>query len=181
MAPTLPRQRSSYDVTTDGKKVPRFVTWFMQWLATKDRGAVLDKRQEELRGWLVAEVEKRGEPDEKGHIWLPLPEVITFKDHEGEVTRYSVLKRERHLTPAEPKPDPKKTLVYLQKHGMWLTPEQEAMLAQLQMALPWVKIKVEVDSNAIAQLYYSNRMTERVYSSLLVEQKESFQFRPGVD
>lgn len=158
---------------------PPITNWFRQWLEVKDEGVVLGERQTELRDRLIEAVDQYGQPDDRGNVFYDLPDKIEFKDHEGKVKIFASLKRERHLRPANPTPDPEKTEAFLRKQELWLTEEQEKGLRDLQLANQFVSISVEVDVDAVAQAYFKGIINERQYDALLTEQVESFQFRPA--
>ena len=66
----------------------------------------------------------------------------------------------------------------MRKKGLWLTEAQEKAIRDLQVALPTVVISVDVDTDAVASLYYKDVLTEDEYESVLIEQKETFAFIP---
>jgi len=153
--------------------------WFRQWLETRDEVSVLEERTATLRQRLIDTIAERGEEDEKGSTWLDLPSPVEFTDHDGRSFRYTTLKRERHLRPAVPVPDPAKAEELLEEKGLWLTPAQARTIATLQVACPYAVISVSVDVDAVAGAYFKGIISEEEYSAILVEQKESFQFRPA--
>lgn len=163
------------------KKSPKapIVTWFRNFLAVKDEAAQLGERQATLRDRLIEEVAARGADDDKGNSWFELPEPVEFVDHKGKKFVYTDLKRERHLSPSKPTPDPDKSEVLLRKHKLWLTPEQEKAVQNLRVSCPYAVVSVEVDVDAVANAYFKNIITEKEYVSVLRKQVETFQFRPS--
>ena len=154
------------------------VSWFKQYLDVNDQAKQEAERATELKDRLKDALVKIGEPDDIGHRWLDLPDVIEFKDYKGKVHQYATLKRERRLSPSNPTPDPEKAEALLRKKGLWLTEAQEKAIRDLQVALPTVVISVDVDTDAVASLYYKDVLTEDEYESVLIEQKETFAFIP---
>lgn len=152
---------------------------FSQWLNVRDEGAVLKERQEMLRDEILTSVQSNGEPDDKGNVWIDLPEPVSFKDHKGKVFKYSHLKSELHMIPAVPTPDPDKAEDLLKKKKLWLTKEQQKTIQDLQIACPFVKLSIDVDLNAFAHLLFIEKITDAEYESTLIEQKPSYQFRPS--
>ena len=159
-------------------KRPNITVLFKNWRGIKDEVEVLGNRQEELRSRLLAAVEGYGETDEKGNQWLDFPTPIEFTDHDGRTYQYTALKRERHLTPANPTPDPEKVQDLLEKKGLWFSEKQTKQFQDLQLALPFLRLKIEVDVDAVGKAYFAGLITEAEYEACLREQKESFQFRP---
>lgn len=59
------------------KPTPKnIVAWFRQWLEIKTQTDVLAKRQKELRDWLCGAIEETGYADDKGSLYLELPEEV---------------------------------------------------------------------------------------------------------
>lgn len=155
------------------------IRWFEQWVVVKDEASVLGERQDDLHDRILDGITKLGVKDDKGSYWLDLPNPVQFTDHDGKVFKYTTLKRERHLSPAAPTPDPRKAEALLRKLKLWMKPDQEKALQALQDACPYLVFSVSIDPDALAKAYFSGRITESDYASCLREQKESFQFRPG--
>lgn len=172
--PTTKRQTTAKRPTRDS-----IVNWFTNWLVAKDEAAQLGERQQTLRDRLIDEVDIQGERDDKGNTWFTLPEPVEFVDRKGKKFIYTDLKRERHLSPSTPTPDPDKAEALLRKQGLWLTPAQEKAIKDLRIACPYAVITVDVDTDAVATAYFKDIITEKQYTSTLREQKESFQFRPS--
>lgn len=162
-------------ITTKTK--PPVVKWFKQWLTIRDEAEQLKNRTEELRTRLLEAVDQIGEEDDRGNVYLELTSPVEFCDSKGRVFQYTTLKRERHLRPANPLPDPELTEDLLRELKLWLKPDQEKAIEAIQIANPYVTITVEVDPDAVAQAYFKGVITEEQYDSLLQEQTESFQFR----
>ena len=152
---------------------------FSEWLTIKDEGSQLTERQGVLRDRILDTVSEVGEEDDKGNVWIDLPTPITFTDHKGKTFVYSVLKKERHLIPANPLPEADLAEDLLREKGLWLTDAQEKKIRDIQTACPYTTITVEVDVDAVAGAYFKNLISEEEYAALLRPQKESFQFRPS--
>lgn len=172
------------------RQVPQFVSKFREWLTVRDLAAQAGEQQTELRGdlkdqtGLVSIIKSQGVKDDEGHYWLDLPEPVEFEDHPvgtkpGKVHVYTTLKLERHLTPSKRTPDHKKAEVLLKKKKLWLTKAQLETLAAIQDACPAVTISFDLDPEYVAKLVFADRITDDEYESVLVEQKESYQFRPS--
>ena len=160
-------------------KKPSIGSWFKQWLTVRDEGTVLGERQDDLRNRILGGIELTGEEDEKGNYWVDLPQPVEFVDHTGKKFIYTVLKRERHLRPANPTPDPESAEQLLRDKGLWLAEKDEKGIRNLQAQCPYVTISVTVDVDAVASAYFKGVISEEEYEQILVEQKESFQFRPS--
>lgn len=154
---------------------------FKNWLGVKDEAAQLTTRQTELRDSLLGIVAERGESDENGSAFIDLPEPIEFLDFKGNTVVYGGIKRERYVTPAQPTPDPELAEDLLRERKLWLTKAQEKVIRDLNIALPYVSITVEVDVDAIAGGYFQDVFTEDEYADILVPQKENFRFVPVKD
>jgi hypothetical protein len=152
---------------------------FKHWLGVKDEAATLGERQTEMRDRLINSIKENGVEDDKGNLWLDLPEPVEFKDRKGKIFQYASLKRQRSMVPANPGPDPERTEVYLRKRGLWLKPEQEEMLDQIQIQCPYVTITVTVDTDAVAGAYFKGVIPPKMFDKLLVEQREQFSFIPS--
>jgi hypothetical protein len=153
--------------------------WFRQWLDIRDTVDQLGERTDTLRLRILDTLTEAGDEDEKGNFWIDLTEPVEFKDHKGKVFQYTKLKKERHLRPAQPTADPEKAEALLRKKNLYLTAAQEKVIRDLRIACPYVTISVDIDPDAVAQLWFKDIINEREYESTLVEQKESFQFRPS--
>lgn len=163
-------------------KVPvakSITNWFQQWRGVKDEVEQLGERQGELRDRLVDTIAEVGYEDEKGNWWFDFDEPISFTNHKGKVFQYTALKRERHLSPAQPTPDPAKAKTLLKKKGFWLTEEQEKAVKELKIQCPYAVISVAVDPDAVASLLFKDLISDKEYESTLKEQTETFQFRPA--
>ena len=158
---------------------PPVADWLQQWLTIRDEAARLEDRIAVLRSRLMDSINEMGDEDDKGSTFLELTTPVEFQDHEGRTFKYTTLKRERHLRPANPMPDPDKAEALLRELGLWISKADEKTLRNLQMANPYVYISVSVDPDAVAQAYFKGVIDEDRYDACLVEQKESFQFRPG--
>ena len=97
----------------------------ISFLETKNEAAALTKRTADLRDLLIEQVAAQGEKDEKGNSFLKLPEQITFKDFNGKVFKYKFLKRERHLSPANPLPIPERAEELLKAKKLWIKPAHQ--------------------------------------------------------
>jgi len=74
------------------KPTPKnILLWFRQWIEIKANADQLAKRQKELRDWLCGAIEEQGYADDKGNLYLELPE---------EVEGFAGLKYERRVTPS---------------------------------------------------------------------------------
>jgi len=120
---------------------------------------------------------QHGEPDEKGSYFLYFPRPLAFTDHTGKRFLFTAMKAERHLTPANPTPDPVLAEALLRKVGCWLTQAQQETLDAIAQANPYVRITVAVEPDALAMAVFRNIITERSYRRTLRPQQESFQFR----
>jgi hypothetical protein len=152
---------------------------FRQWLTVSDEAKVLGERAEELRARLLEQCDARGAKDEKGSSFLNLTTPVEFKDYKGRVKVYTVLKRERHLTPAVPTPDPEKAEELLKRLKLWISKADEKVLTEIGMKNPYITISIDVDPDAVAQAYFKGLINDDDYDAILLEQKESFQFRPA--
>jgi hypothetical protein len=152
--------------------------WFHQWLVTKDEAEQLSERQGDLRVRLLDTITENGFEDDKGNWWFDLDEPVQFADRKGKVFKFTSLKRERHLSPAQPTPDPDKAESLLRKKNLWLTSAQEKLIKDLQLQCPYAVVNVSVDLDAVASLEFKGIISEKEYDATLREQKESFQFRP---
>jgi hypothetical protein len=164
--------------TTRRRPADRVAAWFLQWLTTQDEASVLDERASELRDRILSSIEKSGQEDEKGSLYLDLTTPVEFKDHEGNVKRFVTLKREKYVTPANPLPDPTKATELLKKLKLWISKSDQKLLQEIGLANPYIKIEVKVDVDALAQAYYSGKISEEEYDACLVEQKEGYRFKP---
>ncbi len=160
-------------------KKPTISERFSRWLSARDTAETFEEEQGNLRVEILNELVKIGEEDDAGHVYYELPEPVQFTDREGRTFKYTTLKRERHLRPAQPTPDPEKALGLLQKKGLWLTAKDQKLIKDLQTRCPYAVIEVAIDADAVARAYYQDEVTEEEYESILVEQKETFQFRPA--
>jgi hypothetical protein len=158
---------------------PDFIKLFKQWLGVKDIVGQTSDRQDTLRKRILTGVEEFGEEDDNGNHWIYLPEPISFTDWNGKTFRYAALKRERHLTPANPVPVDDKAEVLLRKKGLWLTAAQEKVLTDIQTANPFVNISIELNRDEFTRGLFLKRYTDAEYERTLCEQKPSFQFRPS--
>lgn len=165
------------------KRAPRptnsIVSYFQNWLGVRDQGAQLKTRQDDLRLRLLDILDESGVEDEKGNKWIDLQDPVEFTDKDGKTFVYRTLKRERHLKPAQPTPDPLKAKKLLEKKGLWLTADQQKALQRVQALCPFVVISVDVDVDAVAKALFTDRITEKEYQATLIEQKPEFQFRPS--
>lgn len=177
--PTVTRRTGTKRQPKETTSPNSIVTWFKQFLVVQNDAKQKADRAEQLKTRLKNGLAEVGEEDDKGHRWFDLPTPVEFKDFKGKVFKYTSLKRERRLTPAQPTPDPDKAEALLKEKGLWLTKAQEKTIRDLQTALPNVSISVEVDVDAVAALYYKDVLTEEEYDSILVEQRESFAFIPS--
>lgn len=157
---------------------PPIVRRFEEWRQLRDMSEQTTERIENLRASLMEMVGERGKPDEKGNTFLMFPAPIDFKTWKGAVKRYVGLKSERHMTPANPTPDPELAEELLRKKKLWLKPAQQKVIQDLATACPYARITVEVDPDAVAHAYFQGLLSEAEYEGCLREQRESFQFRP---
>jgi hypothetical protein len=164
---------------TPTKKRPPITSWFSQWLSARDTAATFGDKQDELRVDILDAVTQFGDEDDKGNIWYQLPKPVEFTDRDGKKFVYTVLKRERHLTPREPLPDAEKSQALLEKKNLWLSEAQQKQIAAIQMACPYAVVSVQVDADAVAGAYFKDIITEAEYDSILGDQRETFQFRPA--
>lgn len=71
------------------KATPKnIVLWFREWLGIKTQADTLAKRQKELRDRLAGAIETEGYADDKGSLFLDLPE---------EIDGFGALKYERRV------------------------------------------------------------------------------------
>jgi hypothetical protein len=159
------------------KRKPPITAWFSQWLSAKDTAETFKEGQENLRVKVLDAVQEWGEEDADGHIFYDLPKPVEFTDRNGEVKIYTTLKRERHLTPAQPLPDAEKALALLKEKGLWLTEKELKVIQDLETRCPYAVISVDIDPDAVATAYYRDQLTEAEYEGILAEQRETFQFR----
>lgn len=152
---------------------------FTEWLQIRDEAENLSDRQETLRQRILKWLAEKGEEDDKGSSYYELPQPLKFTDRFGKVFLYKRLKRERHLTPADPPPDPELAEALLRKKKLWLTPAQEKQIRELQLALPYARLSLAVDPDAVAILFFKDIITEKEYEGILKKQTESFQFKPS--
>lgn len=157
---------------------PPISVWFSRWLSAKDTAASFTEQQGELRDDILDAVITWGEEDDAGHVFYDLPKPVEFTDRKGETKVYTVLKREKHLTPAQPTPDPEKALDLLKDKGLWLTAKELKVIRDLEVRCPYAVISVDIDPDAVARAYYADELTEDEYDGILVEQKSTYQFRP---
>ena len=83
------------------------VTWFSQWSDVRSQKKALDSREKELKDRLMEAVEKYGYEDDKGHVYLDLPE---------EIAGVTKLQRQRRVSQNL---DQEKAEKLLKKHGLW--------------------------------------------------------------
>lgn len=176
---TTVRRRTTSPVNTKLAKTKAVTVWFKQWLEVGDQAEQLTERKGDLRERILDAVEEIGEPDDKGNVWLELPQVVGFENRKNKVFKYTLLKRERHLLPANPQPIPDLAEALLRKKKLWLTEKQEKAIRDLQLACPYIRISVDVDLDTFAGLVFKDAITDAEYDATLQEQKESFQFRPA--
>lgn len=149
-----------------------------EWLTADDYAKQSGKRAGELKDKLKGIIEKRGAEDERGSQILPLSEPITFKTFDGKTKIYTALKRERHVTPAEPLPDPGKAVALLKRLKLWMSKDDEKLIKEIVLANRFVTITVEVDPDAVAKAYFEGLIDEDDYDAVLEEQRESWHFIP---
>lgn len=164
--------------TKTATRKPPITKWFTHWRGLKDQTEFTGKEQKTFRDKIVDAVLKYGEKDDKGSFWYTLPHPVEFPDWEGKVHIYKKVKAERHLTPAQPTPDPELALELLQKKNLWLTAKELKEIQELQVRCPYAVISVDIDADAVAQAWYRDELTTKEYESVLSEQVESFQLKP---
>ena len=177
--PTIASERSKPKPKPKPNPASAVSRAFRQWLQIRDDGNVLSDRQGALRDRLVDSVREIGDSDEKGNIFVDLPSPVSFTDHKGKTFVYTTLKAERHLSPAQPTPDPDLAEELLREKGLWLTEDQEAAIQALRLLCPYAVIDVTVDTEAVTGAYFKGAITEGEFDGILREQKETFQFRPS--
>jgi hypothetical protein len=153
-------------------------TWLRAFLGCKDQVSLIEKEQAELRLKQLDVVEKYGEEDEKGNIFLDLETPVEYVNNAGKKYIYTSLKKERHLTPAVPTPDATKAEALLKKKGLWLDKNQVKVLQDLQLSCPFVTLTITIDPDALQKALFTDTITSKEYESTLREQNETFQFRP---
>lgn len=178
MTVTAPKTASRRRTVT--KSEPRLVRRFKEWLVTRDEADQLADRKDVLRQRLLDELAEHSETytDEKGNVWYDLPVPVTFKNRQGKVFKFSSLKRERRLSPAQPQPEEDKAIAVLKKKKLWLTADQEKVIQELQIACPFAVVSVDLDRNAFAAAVFKKQITPDQYESTLQEQKEFSAFIP---
>lgn len=165
--------------TTPRTRASSIARTFNTWLGLRDQGQYVASEQEKLRLRLIDDTERYGHKDADGHSWLALTEAIEFKDSlTGKVHVYTQLKRERHLTPKTPMPDPDKSIMLLKRLKLWIKKTDVQLLTEIGMRNPYIKISIDVDPDAVASAYYKGLINEHDYDAILQEQKETWQFRP---
>jgi hypothetical protein len=177
MATATAKKTATKRTATKRRPADRVAAWFLQFLQAQDEVEVLEKRSKDLRDRILQVVETSGYEDDKGSRFLDLTQPVEFKDHEGNVTVFKVLKKERHLSPASPLPEPAKAEALLRTLKLWIKPAQEKTIKEIALANPYIKVSITVDPDAVAQAYFKGLITEEDYDAILVEQRESFQFR----
>lgn len=175
----MPTKPTTTKRATTKRSTFNITDYFRQWLGIKDEGAQLAARQEILRDRQKEYVKDHGYKDDKGNIWFDLPEPVAFTDHKGKVFKFASLKLQRSLTPAQPTPDGEKAEALLRKKKLWLTPEQEKVLQEIVEKNRFVNLYVEVNVDAVVELVFNNKITDKEYEATLVEQKENFSFIPA--
>jgi hypothetical protein len=113
-----------------------------QFLALEAQMAEFDKRKKEIRLRLVDAIEQFGEADDKGHIFLDLPD---------EVRGVAGLKWERRVSRNL---DADKAEKVLDKQGL---------LADAQTTI------TVLDESKIEALFYEDKITKRQYDSMFPE------------
>lgn len=156
----------------------RILSDFAHFVVLKSEGALIAQRQEDVRIALLDDVEQFGETDDNGNSWFELDEPVFTEAIEGRRIRYTWLKRERHLTPANPLPEPELAEDLLRKRGLWLSRKTETEIQRIQQDNPYVTISVSVDVEALAKAVLTGAVSDDEYEATLKEQKETFQFRP---
>ena len=154
------------------------VRTFTQWLGVKRQAAQVGERQSELRGRLLDLVTELGEEDDRGNVVFELPKVVDATDEKGRTHLWRAIKRERHLTPANPLPDAEKAIALLRSKDLWISEKDLTALTRIEDRNRFVKVHVEVDVDAVAEAYFRNQISEAEYESILEEQRESWQLRP---
>lgn len=172
-------------------KATRLTEAFTEWLNMKRQSDVSTQRKDQLRDAMMVVLERSGEEDEKGSLYIDLPEPVEYiepgkpgKDGRpgaAKIHQYTSLKRQKALRPAEPTPDPDLALELLKEKGLWLTAKQQKALQELQLSCPYARVEIEVSPDAVAELYYKELITEEEYDSILVEQKVVWSFIPCED
>lgn len=153
--------------------------WFKQWLQTKDEAVQLGERQATLRDRLLGQIDEQGFDDEKGNRWIELPQPVEFTDHKGKTFLYSLLKKQRSLTPANPTPDPEKAQALLEELDLWLSEKQQKLVRDLQIQCPYAVVSLDVDVDAVAGAYFKGIISEEQYEAILRPQRETFSFIPA--
>ena len=175
----MPTKTTRRTTTATRKPRPRadaIIKQFRSWLEAKDQAVVLGALQGGLRERLVETIKDRGDADDKGNVWLDLPEPVEFTDHDGKTFVYTTLKNERHVS--KPTVDVEKAEELLRKKKLWLTPAQEKAVVDIQTQCPYVTIGVSIDLDALEGALFKKIITPAQYESILYEAKVSTQFRP---
>lgn len=151
---------------------------FTHWFGLKSEADLISKRQADVRVDLLTAIEEYGEADENGSSWFEFDEPVVVTDGEGRTLQFSFLKRERHLTPANPLPEPELAEELLRKRKLWLSKSDERLINVVQQENPYVTITVAVDVDALAKAVLTGAISDEEYEATLTEQRESWQFRP---
>lgn len=151
---------------------------FREWTQHKARADRETERQNVLRDRLKEYILAHGEVDSNKSRYIDLPEPVLVKDGKGKVSRFVTIKAQRSLTPANPVPQPEEAEALLREKNLWLTPQQEKIIRDLAVAVPYAIISVDVDPDAVTRLLFNGLITDKEYEATLPEQRENFSFIP---
>lgn len=126
------------------------VTWFSQWNDVRSQKKALESREKELKDRLLEAVERYGYEDDKGHVYLDLPE---------EISGVSKLQRQRRVSQ---RLDEEKAEVLLKEKGLWKD---------------CTRVVRVIDEEALAAAQFKGDLSESEFDSL-IETKESYAFVP---
>lgn len=126
----------------------------LQWVKIRDEMKFMKNRQDQLRDQLMSVVEVEGEPDEKGSLWLDLPEPV---EHDGKT--YSQLKRERRVG-----------TVFLEDEAEKLL-EEKGLLAEAQKTI------VVLDHDEVYRLHQEGKISDEEIDAMFKE-NVTYAFKP---
>ena len=173
---TAPAAAGSSSIERIARLIQKRAQFFVE---SKETAAVIAKQASNARDELIDLVAQAGQKDDKGNSWFKLSRPIKFTNEAGKAYVYTDLKRERHLSPANPQPIPERAEELLKRKKKWVKKSDQDLIDQMQMDYPFLTFTVEVNVEALSTAgYFGGLLSDAEYNSLLPEQVESFQFKP---
>lgn len=125
-------------------------TWFKQWTGADREAKAATARKNELRDRMLEAIEREGYEDDKGHVYLDLPE---------EIDGYSKIQRQRRVSQGL---DHEATEELLKAKNLWKD---------------CTRVVRVIDEEEVAKAVFDGRLTKEEWDSL-IQTKETFAFVP---